>query len=213
MRRKLRVVPTVKKEQFYNINHDNWKVSPMSTETPFVAFPKIPRWRRDIIITEKIDGTNAQIYILEDPTLPILAGSRNRWVTPEHDNYGWGAWVAAHAEELRSLGPGHHYGEWFGVGIQRGYGLFERRFALFNTSRWNEKNPPPACCTTVPVLTIGSNNERTIESCLERLRTEGSVAVSGFMRPEGIVVFHGASGRSFKILLEGDERPKGQPTE
>lgn len=25
----------------------------------FVKFPSIPRWSRDIIITEKIDGTNA----------------------------------------------------------------------------------------------------------------------------------------------------------
>lgn len=32
----------------------------------FVEFPKIPRLSRDIIVTEKIDGTNAQIY-LENP--------------------------------------------------------------------------------------------------------------------------------------------------
>lgn len=29
----------------------------------FVAFPKISRFSRPIVITEKIGGTNAQIYI------------------------------------------------------------------------------------------------------------------------------------------------------
>lgn len=29
------------------------------------SFQKIPRWSRDIIITEKIDGTSACIYIDE----------------------------------------------------------------------------------------------------------------------------------------------------
>ena len=31
----------------------------------FTKFPKIPRLNRDMIITEKIDGTNAQIYVAE----------------------------------------------------------------------------------------------------------------------------------------------------
>jgi hypothetical protein len=30
------------------------------------------------------------------------------------------------------------------------------------------------------------------------------------MRPEGIVVFHTASGALFKKTIEGDEKPKGQ---
>ena len=33
----------------------------------FVEFRKIPRLNRDIIITEKIDGTNASIVIEEVP--------------------------------------------------------------------------------------------------------------------------------------------------
>jgi hypothetical protein len=32
----------------------------------FEEFQKIPRLRRDCVITEKIDGTNAQIYISDD---------------------------------------------------------------------------------------------------------------------------------------------------
>lgn len=29
----------------------------------FVEFPKMARWSRDIVITEKIDGTNGQIVV------------------------------------------------------------------------------------------------------------------------------------------------------
>ncbi len=35
----------------------------------FKPWPKIPRLRRDIVITEKIDGTNAIIHVAEDGTL------------------------------------------------------------------------------------------------------------------------------------------------
>ena len=36
----------------------------MEHENTFVPFPKMARLRRDILITEKIDGTNAQIVIV-----------------------------------------------------------------------------------------------------------------------------------------------------
>lgn len=43
---------------------------------------------------------------------------------------------------------------------------------------------------------------------LQKLRAEGSMAAPGFMRPEGVVVFHGHSGTLFKVTLEKDEVPK-----
>ena len=43
---------------------------------------------------------------------------------------------------------------------------------------------------------------------LERLRASGSFAAPGFMNPEGVVVFHTASGTFFKKTLEKDEQPK-----
>lgn len=101
----------------------------------FEDFPKIARLSRMMTITEKIDGTNAQIYITpgspEEPgiiatmrddsetDLIMFAGSRTRWITPEADNYGFAAWAKAHAEELFKLGAGRHFGEWWGSGIQR----------------------------------------------------------------------------------------------
>ncbi len=170
----------------------------------FEAFPKIPRYNRGLLITEKIDGTNAQVAITEDGR--VLAGSRTRWVTPEQDNFGFAGWVAAHEEELRQLGPGRHYGEWWGLGIQRGYGLYERRFSLFNALRWTAQ-PPPPCCSVVPVLYRGVMTADAVGEALRELR-QGSRAAPGFMRPEGIVVYHMAGRTSFKVTLEGDEEPK-----
>jgi hypothetical protein len=86
----------------------------------FTEFPKMARLTREVIVTEKIDGTNAQIFIGEDGT--IMAGSRTRWITPQDDNFGFAGWVDAHRDELLTLGPGRHFGEWWGAGIQRRYG-------------------------------------------------------------------------------------------
>lgn len=46
----------------------------MTTDLEFQEFPKMARLSRDIIITEKIDGTNAQLLITEDGDL--IVGSR-----------------------------------------------------------------------------------------------------------------------------------------
>lgn len=131
--------------------------------TEFVGFPKIARLNREIVVTEKIDGTNAQVEITEDGI--VRAGSRNRYITPEGDNHGFAAWVRDNADDLRRLGPGRHFGEWWGSGIQSGYGLpkGEKRFSLFNVSRWdddvlNEEDGLPArprCCGVVPTLYRG----------------------------------------------------------
>src|SRR5512133_2019075 len=107
--------------------------------TEFQSFGKISRLSRDMVITEKIDGTNGCIYIGEDGE--FLVGSRTRWITPECDNHGFARWAYDHKDELvLGLGPGRHYGEWWGSGIQRGYDLpkGEKRFSLFNVHRWGE---------------------------------------------------------------------------
>ena len=202
----------------------------------FTGFPKIARWNRDIIITEKIDGTNAQIFIAKDcepieykpgKVVPFLCGSRNRWVFPESDNHGFAKWAYEHVYELLTLGPGSHFGEWWGQGIQRGYGLKEKRFSLFNVTRW--KDGRPSCCSIVPVLYQGPmfSEEPTvnryfkyeedtdyfqinhISEALYKLRVDGSIAAPGFMKPEGVVIFHTASNHCYKVTLENDDKPKG----
>ena len=173
--------------------------------TDFIPFPKIPRLKRGCVITEKIDGTNAQIVIGEDGS--IRAGSRNRWITPQDDNYGFAGWVERNKEELLQLGPGQHFGEWWGNGIQRNYGLKEKKFSLFNSGRWSTGRP--ACCDVVPVLYAGEFNSDSVETVLAKLVDTGSIAAPSFMKPEGIIVFMTASGHLYKVLAENDDKPKG----
>ena len=172
----------------------------MSITVPFESFTRIPRLKRHCVISEKIDGTNAQVYVGEDGT--VLAGSRNRWITPYDDNYGFARWVADHAEELRTLGPGRHFGEWWGAGIQRRYGLSEKRFSLFNAGRWSSERP--ACCHVVPVLYEGQFTTTAVDDVLASLSAKGSVAAPGFMQPEGVVVYVTASRQLYKVTLGGD---------
>jgi hypothetical protein len=196
----------------------------------FKGFDKIARLSRGCTITEKIDGTNAQICIVpisvEQAGHPMLidvweengvgmgmlAGSRTRWITPQDDNYGFARWAFVNAGQLRNLGEGSHFGEWWGCGVQRGYGLKEKRFSLFNTARWNDTNPPPACCGVVPVLYSGVFTSTAVDDALLALRDGGSRAAPGFMRPEGVVVYQSAGRCYFKKTIEKDEEPKSRST-
>ena len=174
----------------------------------FEGFRKIPRLSRECVVTEKIDGTNAQVYITEEGE--FYTGSRNRWITPEDDNYGFAKWAEENKEELMRLGPGRHFGEWWGKSIQRNYSLQERRFSLFNTSKWGDDSIRPACCHVVPVLFKGEFSTGRIECSLEGLKNYGSYAVPGFMKPEGIVIYHVAGNCYFKKTIEKDEEHKGK---
>lgn len=195
-------------------------------ELEYKPFPKIPRMFREIVITEKIDGTNGSIYITGAGQ--IFAGSRSRWITPADDNFGFARWVQEHKVELLTLGPGHHFGEWWGSGINRGYGLTHgsRRFSLFNVRKWHEAgespriwpaqdprkttvtSPAPGCCNVVPILFVGGFLTETVRAVLQRLRDEGSAAQPGFKNPEGVMVFHCAAQSYFKVLAENDEKAK-----
>ncbi|MDX3260737.1 RNA ligase family protein [Streptomyces sp. MI02-2A] len=214
----------------------------------YPKFRSIPRLHRPVVVSEKVDGTNGLIEIVsaddyfQEP-IPanrsgyavnvgedvyfVFAGSRNRWLSPEEDNFGFCAWVWDNAVELAStLGPGKHYGEWFGQGIQSGYGLDEKRFALFNTDRWFDPRNPgdigrylehfpkaqrvPFIVTVVPVIAVGSGRDlnSTVEYALNTLESEGSVIAPGFMKPEGVVVWHAAARTYFKATIDNDEQPK-----
>lgn len=193
----------------------------------FKEFAKIGRLNREVIVTEKIDGTNGQVMIVprgsEDAPnwdrtastvsggmmMDVYAGSRSKWITPNADNFGFARWVYEHADDLLALGEGSHFGEWWGAGIQRRYGLTEKRWSLFNTYRWSDELVRPTCCHVVPVLATGIGFG-IIETALSRLRTEGSVAAPGFMKPEGVVAFHTQTNTLFKVTLERDDEPKSK---
>lgn len=179
----------------------------------FIEFSKIARLSRDIVITEKLDGTNAQICIT--PEGDFLVGSRTRWITPQDDNYGFARWAYEHKDELMLLGEGSHFGEWWGQGIQRNYSMTKKVFSLFNVARWRDggKDVRPTCCSVVPILYEGAMEEygvmKGVKSSLDTLIKTGSVAAPGFMKPEGIVIWHEAARQLFKKTLEKDEVPKG----
>lgn len=177
----------------------------------FQEWPKIPRLNRGMVITEKIDGTNAAVVITPDGD--VFAQSRNRMLTDDlPDNYGFRAWAYDNAIDLAAiLGPGYHFGEWWGSGIQRRYGLTgeDKRFSLFNTARWEHTDfSAVPGLGLVPVLHVGPFSTEVINSSVESLRADGSVAVPGFMKPEGVVVYLSAARQSFKVTLEKDSEPK-----
>lgn len=199
------------------------------SEPEFKPWPKTPRYFRNITITEKIDGTNAAINIVQFQTVdewvrPIASGvvlgkrvqadnefygvyaqSRTRFVVPTADNYGFADWVWTHARTLISdLGPGLHYGEWWGKGIQRNYGLDERRLSLFNTAKWGEAEFVTPQLGTVPVLDEEVHDTAAVDEALAELKLCGSQAAPGFMKPEGVVIYHAASRTLFKATLDGD---------
>lgn len=194
----------------------------------FKEFPKMARLSREIVITEKIDGTNASVFIQDialeedindsniiaistgDIKYTMRVGSRNKWIISGKttDNFGFANWCKVNANELFKLGEGHHFGEWWGSGIQRNYNLpkGEKRFSLFNTTRWNINRP--LCCHVVPELYRGEFNTDEINRVLKELEIHGSYASPKFMNPEGIVVFHIAGNVGFKKTILNDDIPK-----
>ena len=203
--------------------------------TQFRAWPKTPRWNRTIVVTEKIDGTNACVIVtpnegncaiktsdlvdyvtLEDQGYWVQAQSRKRLITVGDDNHGFAQWVEKNSVALvEILGPGYHYGEWWGQGIQRRYGMDHKRFSLFNVGRWNRD---VLSCSVqgldvVPTLFHGTLDHQELVDVEFDLREQGSLAAEqagggvGFPA-EGYMIWHSASRQIYKVLLEGDDISK-----
>lgn len=178
--------------------------------TEFKAFPKIPHYKHlHCTVTQKIHGTNAAVVItevdIEGPsasTYKVQAQSRTRFITPEDDNYGFAAWVRANQSALFNfLGPGTHYGEWAGPGINSGEGLTERTFVLFDY--WRYKGEPPSQVKLVPVLYNGTFDPQKVTETTDSLKSQGSRLAPGFMRPEGVVIT--VAGERFKLPFDDEE--------
>ena len=195
----------------------------------FEAYPKMPRMKSaEMTITEKIDGTNAQILIVDGGI--ELVGSRKRQILPDIpkivddegvtiekkqtlDNYGFAQWVLDNMTGLvEFLGDGRHYGEWAGPGIQKNpLGLEQKLFFLFNTHR----NPPEKFeslghlvpqLRAVPILFQGKFSLEMISTVADSIylgMTEVPDAQDG-NEGEGIVI--SAFGQKFKRTA--DDRPK-----
>lgn len=196
----------------------------------FKEWGKTHRLFRNIVVTEKIDGTNACIifeevdgpnehmpstsYVIDPETgdlYEVGAQSKNRLITPEQDNYGFARWVYSNHEELFAiLGPGRHYGEWWGAGIQRRYNQSMKRFSLFNTERfanlYDEADGVTIDC--VPVMYEGPFSEKEILSAAAALRHGGSVAAEGFMKPEGVCIYHTQTKQVMKFTIDSNDKSK-----
>lgn len=216
----------------------------------FESFPKLTRLTKTMIITEKLDGTNAQV-VVEDigeagtrngfmyPKTTICtvehagreyalrAGSRNKYLIREADNFGFAKFVEENAHELVKLGEGRHFGEWWGSGINKRYGSVlekgQRFFSLFNVGMWRtdpaviydqgavpervweevaegKQALAPKCCRVVPILDAGPFDLQAVHAAMDGLRMLGSVAAPGCMNPEGVIVFY--EGHLFKHTFE-----------
>lgn len=205
------------------------------SEIEFKPFTKMPRLRDEYMyITEKLDGTNAQVFIYEKfspetdvkvdldeieafpnkekvqgavPVREMRIGSRNRYINSVMDNYGFAGWCYEHKEELMKLPPGRHYGEWWGPGIQRGYSTKFKQFSMFNQSLRAIKEIIP-CINFAPILYEGEFNLEKIEEVMNSLKENGSAASPGFMEPEGVVIYLKKANLMFKKTY--DDRHKGE---
>lgn len=186
----------------------------MSDGIEFKGYSRTPRLRRNVTITEKLDGTNACVIVTEDGE--VGAQSRKRLIRVGDDNFGFAAWVEENKDALRTfLGTGYHYGEWWGHGIQRGYGLEkgDRRFSLFNPRYTDQLDDAHAQyelenVEVVPILAQGILSDRLVNEALTDLREFGSRAAEA-QNAEGIVVYHEDARQVFKVLLQADHLPKG----
>jgi hypothetical protein len=209
----------------------------------FEPWPKTPRLSNGgVTITEKIDGTNACIIIVpvdvdsplyqDDPmAFPVYvdnrwyqmgAQSRKRLITMKEDNAGFASWVWENRIEIvELLGAGRHFGEWWGQGIQRRYGMDRKVFSLFNYHRFSKiaqerqdwRNRAHAInMSMVPLISVGRATQEAYDEALDMLRQNGSFASAEwgvrFDRPEGIVIRHRDLGGNLKYLLENDDVPK-----
>lgn len=186
----------------------------MTDEIQFQAWPKISRLANEtMVVTEKIDGTNACLVMIPDANEPFgfkyLCQSRNKFITPgkDTDNAGFAKWCYEWIDELwADLGPGRHFGEWWGSGIQRGYGLEkgQKYFSLFNAPRWNQafseghtfKTP---ALKVVPLIYNGPFGQTTAWDLASQLYRDGSYAAPGYDNPEGVVVHLRDANATYKI--------------
>jgi hypothetical protein len=201
----------------------------LTTVPEHVPFASITRLNRATVVSEKIHGSNFGIHVLLDGS--VHAQSRKKIIDLTCDVKGFARWIAENSNDLATqLGPGLHFGEFAGPGIQKGftYGWDEKRFLLFNSGRWHSEfnqaviageDPDSVTgstkclqaplCHVVPIVAIGQSLwDPVVIGAIDKIRPHGSYASSGHHRAEGIVVFHEPSQATFKVLCDNDEMPK-----
>ena len=175
----------------------------------FESWQKIPRYSgptQNVVISEKMDGTNACI-IIEDGVI-VGTQSRKRMITPQDDNYGFAGWVERNNDELLKLGDGRHFGEWVGLGIQKNPHNFDcKKFYLFNSGRWWTDRP--SCCEVVMVLYSGELQDMTVDAVMTELKGH---ADQHDYEAEGVIIYY-TSKRTYEKATFKNQGGKWQQQE
>lgn len=151
----------------------------------FEKFPSLTRFSHGWTITEKLDGSNGQILVLDrrDPKAGaisglgmgddwepderalavvgdyvIFAGSRKRLLTADKqgDHFGFAKFVQERAEEIvAKLGEGRHFGEWVGKGVNKRHYNLDEKRFVLFNAPRWEHADRPDRIDTVPILGSG----------------------------------------------------------
>lgn len=133
--------------------------APTAPKGEFEAWPKtlhVDKVLGKVIVTEKIDGTNACLFFY--PNGEMFVQSRNRIITPDQDNAGFAKWAYRNQKDLFYIfGPGRHYGEWWGHKIGRTYDMTYNVFSVFNNGRFykTEANSNDSMSTRAHEMGLG----------------------------------------------------------
>ena len=193
----------------------------MSTAN-YSSFPSIERLENIYcVISEKIDGTNGLIEINETN---VRFGSRNRYISFSDDNAGFANFFKDYEARFKDAAkdittdksyPLRIYGEWFGRGIQRGYGLkdkFFMPFSSFYSEKLIEYQVPNVI--TPNIMYTGKFSMEVVDTCMQQLKLNGSGVVKDYKQPEGIVIFFPKYNFRLKETFDGakwkDALPKSE---
>lgn len=163
-----------------------------------------------VIVTEKIHGANCHVNVVSQPdgSLKAIAGKRTSYVGTQ-GLFGFGEFVTSNEKEIcEKLGPGRHYAEWTGAGVNGDYGLKNKTAVLFNTRHHGPKKAAgvlPDRFDVVPVLYDGPYVQEKIDEVLADLKANGSKFSHGYMRPEGVVLFFPLFNAYKKIVFKPEE--------
>jgi len=170
-------------------------------ELKYPSFPSIERIENiRCFINEKIDGTNGMIEITKDA---LRFGSRNTYLSSKEDNHGFYKFCKEYITYpvsdiiIRRLYPNNPptypvriYGEWFGKGIQRTYGLKARYFMPFNPYHADALTYCGVPYIVYPAeLYSGKFSVSQLELCMDDLKLRGSKVIEDYMNPEGVVIY------------------------
>lgn len=195
----------------------------------FEAWPKtkhVDKVLGSVIVTEKIDGTNACLVF--DDNGEMFAQSRNRIITPGTDNQGFARWAYHNQEELfHILGPGRHFGEWWGRSIGRKYNMEHNVFSVFNVGRFYKAEPgdPLNSMSTraatssifdqvsaVPHIYTGEYNSAEMQAAINDLRLTGSKASAvygiDYKDPEGVCFYFREFDKVAKLVFANPGKHK-----